>query len=152
MLHIPQRNVTTVVSGDRTTIACAIGDELVITTREKAKAQKRQPRPSWLAIGTGMETRNFKSYPYEMTLLDLNANEAKMFMLIRQAYNTDTGLSGVSLSTYTPAQRTELSKGYKALEQRELVKRVKPKIYMINPLAIVNLNLFDELYEQWQKL
>lgn len=99
-----------------------------------------------------IHTRKFKSYPYEMTLLDLNANEAKMFTLIRQAYNTDTGLSGVSLSTYTPAQRTEFSKGYKALEQRELVKRVKPKVYMINPLAIVNLSMFDELYEQWQKL
>lgn len=152
MLHIPQRNVTTVVSGDQTTIACAIGDELVITTREKAKAQRRQPRPSWLAIGTGMETRKFKSYPYEMTLLDLNSNESKMFTLIRQAYNTDTGLSIVDLSSHTPSQKNELSRGFKALEQRELVKRVKPKVYMINPLAIVNLSLFDELYEQWQTL
>lgn len=152
MLHIPQRNVTTVVSGDQTTIACAIGDELVITTREKAKAQRRQPRPSWLAIGTGMETRKFKSYPYEMTLLDLNSNESKMFTLIRQAYNTDTGLSIVDLSSHTPSEKNHLSKGYKALEQRELVKRVKPKVYMINPLAIVNLSLFDELYEQWQTL
>lgn len=99
-----------------------------------------------------INTRKFKSYPYEMTLLDLNSNESKMFTLIRQAYSTATGLSIVDLSTHTPSQKTELSKGYKALEQRELVKRVKPKIYMINPLAIVNLNLFDELYEQWQKL
>ena len=152
MLHIPQRNVTTVVLGDQTTIACAIGDELVITTREKDKAQKKQPRPSWIAIGTGMNNRHFTSYPYIQTLLTLTSNEQKMFALIQGAYNRDTGLSFIDLSQYTPSQKTELSKGYKALEKRELVKRIEPKLYMINPLAVIHLTLFDELYEQWQKL
>jgi len=152
MLYVPQRNVTTIVSGDQATIACPVGEELVITTRDKDTSEKRQPRPSWLAIGTGMETRKFKSYPYEMTLLDLSSNESKMFKLIRQAYDHATGLSVVELSTYTASQRTEFSKGYKALESRQLVKRVRQKVYMINPLAIVHLKLFDELYEQWEKL
>ena len=99
-----------------------------------------------------MPTNTFTNYPYEMTLLDLNSNEATMYRLIRQAYDPRTGLSVVDLSNHTPSQKTELSKGFKALEQRELVKRAKPKVYMINPQAIVNLDLYDELQTLWDSL
>jgi len=152
MLHVPTRNVTTIVSGEKTTIACAIGDELIVTTREKTPTKKRNPRPQWISIGTGMHTSKFTSYPYELTLLSLTANETRMFILIREAYSPDTGLSMVNLNGYTPSQKTELSKGYKGLKGRNLVKRVKQKVYMINPSAIVHLELFDELYDMWINL
>lgn len=105
------------------------------------------PKVPVIIIGSG-----YKSYPYEMTLLDLSSNEAKMFKLIRQAYDNATGLSVVDLSNHTPSQRNKLSNGYKALKSRQLVKRVKQKVYMINPQAVVNLPLCSELYEQWKKL
>ena len=97
-----------------------------------------------------METRHFKSYPYEETLLKLTANEAKLFGLILQGYNSNTGYSVVDLSSCTPSEKSELSRGYKALKQRDLVKRVKQKTYLINPTAKIHLNLFDELLAVWE--
>ena len=149
MLLVPQYNVTTVVHSDEVKIACLYGDELVISSKKKSP---KKPRPPWIAIGTGMPNKAFTNYPYEMTLLELTSDEAAMYRLIRQAYDLRTGLSVVNLSAYTPSEKNHYSKGFKGLEKRLLVKKVKHRTYIINPQAIVHFNLYDELWEQWQKL
>ena len=149
MLHIPTPN-STIQLDDKTSIVCEFGKQLIITTEDLFKTKNKKPRPSWVAIGNGMETRHFKSYPYEETLLKLTANEAKLFGLILQGYNSNTGYSVVDLSSCTPSEKSELSRGYKALKQRDLVKRVKQKTYLIIPTAKIHLNLFDELLAVWE--
>ena len=149
MLHIPTPN-STIQLDDKASIVCEMGKQLIITTEDLLKTKNKKPRPSWTAIGTGMESRYFKSYPYEETLLKLTANEAKLFGLILQGYNSNTGYSVVDLSSCTPSEKSELSRGYKALKQRDLVKRTKQKTYLINPTAKIHLNLFDELLAVWE--
>ena len=149
MLHIPTPN-STIQLDDKANIVCEMGKQLIITTEDLLKTKNKKPRPSWTAIGTGMESRYFKSYPYEETLLKLTANEAKLFGLILQGYNSNTGYSVVDLSSCTPSEKSELSRGYKALKQRDLVKRTKQKTYLINPTAKIHLNLFDELLAVWE--
>ena len=149
MLHIPTPN-STIQLDDKANIVCEMGKQLIITTEDPLKTKNKKPRPSWTAIGTGMESRYFKSYPYEETLLKLTANEAKLFGLILQGYNSNTGYSVVDLSSCTPSEKSELSRGYKSLKQRDLVKRTKQKTYLINPTAKIHLNLFDELLAVWE--
>ena len=112
---------------------------------------KNTTLPSWKPIGDGVENKHFKSYPYEETLLQLTSNEAALYSLILKGYIHNTGYSYVDLSTYTPSQKTEFSKGYKKLKERNLVKRVKKNTYLINPCAKIHLSLFDDLFEVWNK-
>lgn len=149
MLHIPTPN-STIQLDDKASIVCEFGKRIIIQTEDTPKPQNKKPRPSWTAIGNGMETRHFKSYPYEETLLKLTANEAKLFSLILQGYNSNTGYSVVDTAAFSPSEKNKLSLGYKALKQRDLVKRTKQKTYLINPTAKIHLNLFDELLAVWE--
>ena len=149
MLHIPQP-YSTLQLDDKANIVCEMGKQLIITTEDLFKTKNKKPRPSWVAIGNGMENRHFKSYPYEETLLKLTANEAKLFGLILQGYNSNTGYSVVDTAAFSPSEKNKLSLGYKGLRQRDLVKRTKQKTYLINPTAKIHLNLFDELLAVWE--
>jgi hypothetical protein len=91
-------------------------------------------------------------YPYEKVLLDLTANESRLYKLILDAYDYKTGYSVVDISQETQSTKTELSKGYKGLLSKALVKRVRQKVYLINPCAKIHLELFDELYDVWNKI
>ena len=88
----------------------------------------------------------------EKVLLDLTANETRLYKLILEAYNYKTGYSFVDTSNESQSVKTELSKGYKGLKSKGLVKRVKQQTYLINPCAKIHLELFDELYTVWNKL
>lgn len=91
-------------------------------------------------------------YPYEKVLLDLTANESRLYKLILDAYDYKTGYSVVDISQETQSVKTELSKGYKGLLSKGLVKRVRQKVYLINPCAKIHLELFDDLYDVWNKI
>lgn len=151
MIHTLQTN-TTITLTDSATIFCEIGKRLVLVAEDAKPVERKKPRPSWSAIGNGMENRDFKSYPYEETLLALTANERKLFNLILKAYDRNTGYSVLDMSGFTNSEKGMLSLGYKALKQRSLIKRVKPRTYLINPTAKIHLSLFDELFAMWNML
>lgn len=134
--------------GNNVNFVCSDDEEIVINTKVKYKA----PRPSYSTIGNGMKTRHFQSFPYEKVLLDLTANESRLYKLILDAYDYKTGYSVVDISQETQSVKTELSKGYKGLRGKSLVKRVRQKVYLINPCAKIHLELFDELYDVWNKI
>lgn len=119
--------------------------ELIKDFKPKYNKQKVNPMPQGVSyIGV--------DYPYENVLLDLTANETRLYKLILEAYNYKTGYSFVDTSGETQSVKTELSKGYKGLKSKGLVKRVKQQTYLINPCAKIHLELFDELYAVWNKL
>lgn len=91
-------------------------------------------------------------YPYEKVLLDLTSNEIRMYKLILDAYDYKTGYSFVDVSGQPQSVKTELSKGYKGLLAKGLVKRVRQQLYLINPSAKIHLELFDDLYDVWNKI
>lgn len=134
--------------GNNVNFVCSNDEEIIISTKIKHK----KPRPSYTTIGNGMKTRHFQSFPYENVLLGLTANETRLYKLILEAYNYKTGYSFVDTSGETQSVKTELSKGYKGLKSKGLVKRVKQQTYLINPCAKIHLELFDELYAVWNKL
>ena len=113
---------------------------------------KTNELPSYDTIGNGMTTRHFTSYPYEETLLELSKPEAWFFKLLLKAWRTGNGYSDISNMTFTATEKVVASNAYKKLKARDLVRKVKNQVYMINPTAKINLSLFDELYLSWQSL
>ena len=148
MIHLPKEN-TSIHLNESTSIVCEMGKQLTVTVSDKPLPKKRVPMPSWNATGDGVKTREFQSYPYEQTLVDLTANEARLFKLILTNYDRNTGYSIVDLSGFTHVERNKFSLGYSALKKRELVKRVRQKTYLINPCAKIHFTFFEQLYEVW---
>ena len=148
MLHIPTPDAI-IQLDDKAQIVCLMDEELIVTSRKVKKTAPKKPRPSWSAIGNGMQTRHFNSYPYEKTLLDLTANEAKLYKLVLDNYDCNTGYAIVDMSQCSASDKVSLSRGYKGLKQRDLLKRVRQQTYLINPTAKIHLNLFDALWDVW---
>ena len=116
---------------------------------DERKSKRRAIVPSWTATGDGLKNREFQSYPYEQTLIDLIADERRLFKLILDNYDYKTGYSTVDLSKSSRAEKVACSLGYKGLKKRELVKRVRQKTYLINPCAKIHFTFFEQLYEVW---
>lgn len=113
---------------------------------------KNPTLPSYDTIGNGMTTRHFTSYPYEETLLELSKPEAWFFKILLKAWRNGNGYSDISYIKFNATEKVVASNAYKKLKERDLVRKVRNQVYMINPTAKINLSLFDELYEAWKAL
>lgn len=133
-------------------INVGLGKRLVITEEDDRTVKTKTPKPSWTAIGDGMKTRHFQSYPYEETLLDLSKPEAWFYKLLLKAWTAEDGYSNISHIKFTATEKTVASNAYKKLKERDLVRKVRNKVYLINPCAKIHLSLFDTLYKVWQEL
>lgn len=151
MIHVPNNN-TPIQLEDKVNIVCEMGKKLVVVVEEEAPKSNRKKVPSFQAIGNGMKTREYVSLPYEDILLELTAPEQRLFKIIRRNYNTNTGYSPVDLSELPRAERNTMSLAYKKLKERNLVKRVKKGIYLINPLGLIHFTLADDLIKVWDSL
>ena len=127
------------------------GTRLIVTQEADAPIEQKKPRPHYNIIGSGMKTRYFQSYPYEETLLDLSKPEAWFFRIIFKAWGQD-GYSDISHIKFTPTEKAVASAAFKKLKERDLVRRVKKQVYLINPCAKIRLDLFDDLFAVWYGL
>lgn len=134
------------------TITPQAGKRLVVTEEDDTTTKPKKPRPSYDTIGNGMTTRHFTSYPYEETLLELSKPEAWFFKVLLRAWRNGNGYSDISYTSFTPTEKVVASNAYKKLRERQLVRKVRNQVYMINPTAKINLTLFDELYAAWKAL
>lgn len=138
-------------------IATIIADsdtDLLVTTVNKPKDElPKIPQPAWFKASIGKRMYGmYAGYPYEETLIDLNAEEAKAYKRILNGYQYESGLSIIDSSTFTASEKTIFSRGLKDLKARQLVKRVKKFTYLINPEARIHHKLFEDLLKLWQSL
>ena len=103
-------------------------------------------------VGSGMKTRYFQSYPYEETLLDLSKPEAWLFKLMLKGWSRDTGYTTLDLSHLSKVEQDKASEAYGKLRERNLVRRVRKQLYLINPCAKIHLDNFEELNKMWHSL
>jgi len=101
-----------------------------------------------MSIGKSMFGK-YAGYPYEETLISLNANEAKVYKWLLDSYEYKTGLSTLNTQAMNPSDKVTLTRGYTGLRNRNLVKRVKKFTYLINPKARIHHNLFEDLLNLW---
>lgn len=135
-------------------INVAEGKRLVITEESYVEppVKTRKPVPHYDPVGSGMKTRYFTSYPYEETLLDLTKPEAWLFKLMLRGWDRDTGYTTLDLSHLPKVEQNKASEAYKKLHGRDLVRRVRKQLYLINPYAKIHLDLFSELDKVWEAL
>ncbi len=120
------------------------GQDVFVGTIKKPKDKLSQPH--WVKTSSGRSMFGMPAgYPYEEALIDLSANEAKMFKYILDYYDFKTGFSTVNTHNMTPTEKNVLSSGYKDLHKRGLVKRVKKFTYLINPDAKMHSNYDDHV-------
>ena len=97
-----------------------------------------------------MKNRTYQAYPLLETLLELSKPEAWLFKILLDTYNDQTGLSILTVS-FSGTDKVTASKAYKSLNQRDLVRRVKRQVYMINPCALIT-NQWKEQIKIWESL
>jgi len=139
------RNVQVTLTGDQT---LTINDT------------KRVKKPSFLMVASGMgKGDNVKNYTNE--LLNMSTAEGFAFQLIMDNRDVPDELKPYVRSNYSYVHATEMSKkdknkmyeGYKGLLKKDLVIRVKPHYYLINPeLVICNDDMYNIQLARYKKL
>lgn len=115
------------------------------------KAKKVTPR--YILIGTGMTNGFYSTINLIEVLLELPKSVQNAFKTINNARDYRTGMSEVDLSNYTTSQRNKFYIAVRELTDIELVIRVKPSVYMINPRAVIpsTEELKFLIYSSWYK-
>ena len=111
---------------------------------------KYTEKPPFIMVGNGMKNRTYQAYPLLETLLDLSKPEAWLFRLYLNSYNDRTGLSTLT-APLSNSERVTASNAYKLLQQRDLVRKVKRQVYMINPCALIT-NQWKDHIKVWESL
>lgn len=143
--HLTNTHSTTIIAEDGYDIVSS----LVKQDRDKLPSNE----PSWVKISSGRSMYNMRAgYPYEQTLISLNAHESKVYSALLNNYDFKTGFSTLNSQEMTPTEKVMFSRGYQDLHKRDLVKRVKKFTYLINPDARIHKHLHTELLKLWQSL
>ena len=101
---------------------------------------------------------NFTMTGNKMKSLDIIANfskpEAMVFIHLKDSRDYETNYVRFSTSNLTSTEKVIFSKGYKALEAKQLVVRIKKGVtstYLFNPDFIIPSN-YTETMKEWNKL
>lgn len=143
--HLTNAHATTIIAQD--------GYDVVSSLVKQGKDRLPSNEPSWVKISSGRSMYNMRAgYPYEQTLISLNANESKVFSVLLNNYDFKTGFSTLNTQNMTPSEKVLVSRGYQDLHKRDLVKRVKKFTYLINPDARIHKDLYESHLQIWQSL
>lgn len=112
---------------------------------------KYTEKPPFIMVGNGMKNRTYQAYPLLETLLELSKPEAWLFKILLNTYSEHTGLSSLKTIPFTKTELETSSKAYKLLMQRDLVRKVRRQVYMINPCALIT-NQWKEHIKIWESL
>lgn len=83
-------------------------------------------------------------------MLDLKPTGHYLFWYMARNRDTDSNIAILRPQTKTEANR--LSRAYKDMNQKNLVKRVEPAHYLINPSAIIPIRTYPEVLSHWESV
>lgn len=82
--------------------------------------------------------------------LSSNQNATWLFWLLDLNRDIKTNIAVIEPSTLSEAEIGKLKRGYKSLEELNIVRRVKNKHYLVNPKAIIPLTKhYPEVVAHW---
>ena len=103
-----------------------LGEELVISTRKTTK------KPRFTMIGNDMKSLDL--------IAQFTKPEAFTFIHLKDNRDYESNIVEFSTAGLTATEKVVFSKGYKALEEKNLIIRIKkgrPSIYLFNPDFII---------------
>ncbi len=120
------------------------------------KMKVTESKPSYQKIGNNK--MNHKIGLKSIDLLEevgkMNSDEKFCFFEIKNRIHFDSYEGDfeytvkIRTSNYTSGQKSMFSRGYKKLREKDIVRRIKRGLYMINPLALVP-NKFEKEYKRY---
>lgn len=76
--------------------------------------------------------------------------EVWFFCLLALSFDGRTGVSNLSCRHFTKTEQNKLSLAYKELAKHNMVYRIKPKVYLVNPKLITPYkNCIDTVWNDW---
>ena len=93
-----------------------------------------------------------KGFPLIKVLMTLTVPEQWFFDLIYDHLNYLTNISTIPRNNLTKTDLNKMSIAYKILNQKNLVKRVSPNRYMVNPDAIIYSKRYSQNKTIWDQL
>ena len=136
---------------DEKTIFIPPGEELILSSRKKKNKLKEQV-PHRYVGETWMVRGKPKGYSYTDVLLTLSGPEQWLFKMIKDNVDYRNNIAVVVSSTLSKTEANKLFSAYKLLNQKDLVRRVGPNRYMVNPDAFVNLENHEQNKLLWDQL
>ena len=130
-------------------------EEISITSK-----RKHTPKPGFNMTGNGLPNTKYPLVPNSIDALravaDMTAHEKLCFFTIkdsiiwdrwdeRMIYQTTPDMSQLS-----PTQRKSFLRGYKLLNEKDIVRRISRGVYMISPLLLVPTD-FEREFAIWTK-
>ena len=110
-----------------------------------------RPQPPFKRLGDGKMGKYGKAYPLIETMLEFSKPESWLFKILLKTHSETTGFSNISKVSLTKTEQVVMSKAYKLLNQRELVRKVKRQVYMVNPSGLITDNWKEHL-QVWESL
>ena len=85
--------------------------------------------------------------------LSSNQNATWLFWLLDLNRDIKTNIAVIEPSALSEAEIGKLKRGYKSLEELNIVKRVKNKHYLVNPKAVIPLaKYYSDVVDHWFQL
>lgn len=108
-------------------------DEELVTYRRRRMRDAKAP---FIILGNGLSNRNGTSMNTLKVLLTLSPGPQKLLLELIEARDVDTNLVGRQRLKDKRLVQNHLA----ALMEVDLIRRIKPGMYMINPLAVMPPN------------
>ncbi len=108
-----------------------------------------------IGVGTMNSKLKLQSIDLLQAVADMTSDEKFCFFQIKDKIKFDPYTNDyiyqirIYSKDYTPSQKVMFSRGFKLLEAKNIVKRIKRGTYQISPLALIPKD-FDKEYLIWK--
>ena len=118
------------------------------------KKKKTEPKPAYQKIGNGIMNHKIKHRSIDLLkeIAQMNADEKFCFFAIKDKIHFDPHKNDfiyqVNISPtriFSSSDAVKFRRGFKLLESKDIVRRVKRGVYMITPLGLIPNNFAEEL-------
>jgi hypothetical protein len=133
---------------DTTNLTVHTEDEITITSKKK----KPKLYIPFQIIGRTGKMKAKESYPLLDVMSEFSSQEHWFFKLLRDNLNYKTSQAVIINKSLSASEVHRKTVAFKALRERDLVKRVCRETYMINPKALIYLPTLDDTTIIWNKL
>lgn len=133
-----------------------MNEVIVILEQDETLVKKKKTKktPNYYRVGNGtMNKHKIQSVDILRELAMMTKAEQFVFLVIKDGITFENGYEPVvriDRKELTTTQVQYLDKGYKLLEAKDLVRRIKRGHYMINPNALVP-NDYEKWLAVWDK-
>jgi len=127
-------------------------DEEAIFHSQKKSTYKGAP---FISIGkAGITKHKIKGFPMATVLKDLSLSATWLYWSLIERRNPRTNEAILLAASLNQTDKNKVSRGYKELLAKNMVKRIKKEHYFLNPATAIPdpKNLAEAVTAEWNKL